>query len=726
MALCKANMLFVLLTIYTVALYNGANANEVLIEILSKVLTLDTKFDNLETEFMKTVNDVNTLDKRMDNMEIQLKNKLTDYTPKLGGITKSIESTISNTVTKMVKSQYRAISTAMKREKVALMTLKTEIKNHIKEIDDEFQNVQTSFEERLLNQTQAQEYKFERQSDDLGDFISDVRDQLKGNLSDAQKSLDQAIHAFKDDIKNTTFNLNKTLNENLETIQSEVDLRITDQQNGIVSLNSKMSSTEGSLQSYKSFSNSIRADVNSIDSRVSLIETSLSETQWSDWGKWTVCDTRCERGKWFRERLCNNPVPQFGGAGCSGDKKEVRASFDCSEVRQNLGRVPSGVYHITTWKTNQIASVFCDMDTDQGGWTVFQHRMNGNVDFYRNFSSYENGFGSLQGEFWFGLKLMYEMTSRTSNDLRIDITRGSGSTGYIVYADFSVGAGSNYTLHVGNIRSKSGLRASYVRIHTYHNGSAFSTFDHDNDRFHGVNCAATHRGGWWYKYCIYYMNLNGQYYTPGKNDDNGTAMTFDEYTTLKSSKMMFRHLITVTIRDATSQKVFQHRMNGKVDFYRNFSSYENGFGLLQGEFWLGLKLMNEMTSRTSNDLRIDITHSSGYTGYIVYADFNVGAGSNYTLHVGNTLSERGVYADLAGFNTYNNCSAFSTFDHDNDLSSSSNCAVILHGGWWYNDCIYCANLNGHYHTPGTYVLNKTAMTFDGYQSLKTSKMMFRP
>ncbi|WAR29464.1 FCN2-like protein [Mya arenaria] len=263
------------------------------------------------------------------------------------------------------------------------------------------------------------------------------------------------------------------------------------------------------------------------------------------------------------------------------------ASFDCSEVRQNLGRVPSGVYHITTWKTNQIASVFCDMDTDQGGWTVFQHRMNGNVDFYRNFSSYENGFGSLQGEFWFGLKLMYEMTSRTSNDLRIDITRGSGSTGYIVYADFSVGAGSNYTLHVGNIRSKSGR----------------------------------------------------------------------------------------------------------------------------------LKLMNEMTSRTSNDLRIDITHSSGYTGYIVYADFNVGAGSNYTLHVGNTLSERG------GFNTYNNCSAFSTFDHDNDLSSSSNCAVILHGGWWYNDCIYCANLNGHYHTPGTYVLNKTAMTFDGYQSLKTSKMI---
>ncbi|XP_052786631.1 ficolin-2-like [Mya arenaria] len=176
--------------------------------------------------------------------------------------------------------------------------------------------------------------------------------------------------------------------------------------------------------------------------------------QWSDWGTWKSCD-RCQSGNYFRERVCNNPFP-FGRASCSGEEIEVGAFADCSEIRQNLGRVPSGVYHITTWKTNQNASVFCDMDTDQGGWTVFQHRMNGKVDFYRNFSSYENGFGSLQGEFWLGLKLMNEMTSRTSNDLRIDITRGSGSTGYAVYADFSVGAGSNYTLHVGYTRSKSG------------------------------------------------------------------------------------------------------------------------------------------------------------------------------------------------------------------------------------------------------------------------------
>ncbi|WAR28951.1 TEuncharacterized [Mya arenaria] len=130
---------------------------------------------------------------------------------------------------------------------------------------------------------------------------------------------------------------------------------------------------------------------------------------------------------------------------------------DCSKIRQNLGRVSSGVYHITTWKRNQNASVFCDMDTDQGGWTVFQHRVDGSVDFYRNFSSYENGFGSPQDEFWLGLKLMHEMTSRATHDLRIDITRANDSTGYVVYADFSVGAGSDYTLHVGKSLSEKGV-----------------------------------------------------------------------------------------------------------------------------------------------------------------------------------------------------------------------------------------------------------------------------
>ncbi|WAR28948.1 FBCDA-like protein [Mya arenaria] len=470
----------------------------------------------------------------MDKLEIKLENSLSalqtqltegleriaqtqkNYEPKLGGITNNFQSTISNTVTQMMKSQYTAINTAMKQEKVALMSLKTEMKNHMKNIDDEFQNAQSSLDERLANQTNAMDYKLERHS----------------------KSYKSSSDSIKSDLRSLTSRVSSI--ENMLPVDGQWANWM-----GWTKCDTRCKT--GQMYRLRECNNPAPLYGGASCPGEDL---EIRDGQWGIWMGWTNCVTHCEKGKQFRTRECNNPAPRHGGSNCTGDGTEIREMellevipqcYVCKKSPTNLGSVPSGVYHITTWKTNQHAKVFCDMDTDQGGWTVFQHRVDGSVDFYRNFSSYENGFGSLQGEFWLGLKLMHEMTSRTTHDLRIDITRANDSTAYIVYADFSVGAGSNYTLHVGDALSERGLPVvpDRYQFNSYANGSAFSTFDHDNDHSWS-NCAVDYHGAWWYRNCIYLANLNGLYYTPGTYVSNRTAMIFDSFESLKTSRMMFR------------------------------------------------------------------------------------------------------------------------------------------------------------------------------------------
>ena len=143
------------------------------------------------------------------------------------------------------------------------------------------------------------------------------------------------------------------------------------------------------------------------------------------------------------------------------------------------------------------------MDTDGGGWTVFQRRMDGSVDFYRKWIDYKNGFGSLNGEFWLGLDKMHRLTEVRSC-LRVDLEDFEYNSRYANYSTFHVGSATEYyKLKVGGYTGDAGDSLSH------HNGMKFSTIDNDND-LHASNCAISHSGGWWYKYC-HVSNLNGLY-----------------------------------------------------------------------------------------------------------------------------------------------------------------------------------------------------------------------
>ncbi|KAK2170657.1 hypothetical protein LSH36_1g05011 [Paralvinella palmiformis] len=153
--------------------------------------------------------------------------------------------------------------------------------------------------------------------------------------------------------------------------------------------------------------------------------------------------------------------------------------------------------------------VYCDMEKDDGGWTVIMRREDGSVDFNREWEDYKLGFGSLNGEFWAGNQLIHQLTNdgRTYT-LRVDLTDYDGDSIYAKYRNFSVGPESdNYTLHVSDYDDKSTASNNFQ---IYHDGCMFSTGSIDNDLSPSQHLAKKGKAPWWYCHTRNVV-LTGQY-----------------------------------------------------------------------------------------------------------------------------------------------------------------------------------------------------------------------
>ena len=97
------------------------------------------------------------------------------------------------------------------------------------------------------------------------------------------------------------------------------------------------------------------------------------------------------------------------------------------------------------------------MTTEGGGWTVFQRRMDGSVDFYLGWEDYRVGFGNLSGEFWLGNDNLHRLTANADMMLRVDLEDYDGVRKYAEYMTFSVAdADDNYRLTIDGYQGTAG------------------------------------------------------------------------------------------------------------------------------------------------------------------------------------------------------------------------------------------------------------------------------
>ncbi|XP_020953998.1 tenascin-X isoform X13 [Sus scrofa] len=176
---------------------------------------------------------------------------------------------------------------------------------------------------------------------------------------------------------------------------------------------------------------------------------------------------------------------------------------DCGEEMQNGVSTSRTTTIFLNGNRERPLNVFCDMETDGGGWLVFQRRMDGKTDFWRDWEDYAHGFGNISGEFWLGNEALHSLTKAGDYSLRVDLRAGEEAV-FAQYESFQVdSAAEHYRLHLEGYHGTAGDSMSY------HSGSVFSARDRDPNNLL-ISCAVSYRGAWWYRNC-HYANLNGLY-----------------------------------------------------------------------------------------------------------------------------------------------------------------------------------------------------------------------
>lgn len=139
----------------------------------------------------------------------------------------------------------------------------------------------------------------------------------------------------------------------------------------------------------------------------------------------------------------------------------------------------------------------CESRIAGPGWMVIQRRIDGKVNFNRNWQDYKDGFGNVHGEFWIGLEKLHKLTNSRRYELFIYLVNSTNSCALFArYDQFVIGSeAEQYKLKT--LGKYSGTANDNL---SYHENMSFTTLDRDNDKAKNMNLAVYFGGPWWHKH----------------------------------------------------------------------------------------------------------------------------------------------------------------------------------------------------------------------------------
>lgn len=185
------------------------------------------------------------------------------------------------------------------------------------------------------------------------------------------------------------------------------------------------------------------------------------------------------------------------------------------------GNTQNGVYFIYPSGNGAATEVWCNQESDGGGWTTIVNRRDGSnppVNFNVTSDLYDNGFGHPSSNHWIGLEVMHMLTQGRSYKLRVILQDGNGNSTFASYGIFRVGSKvENYTLEVEDYDTNSTADDAF----SIHSGKPFVYPIPDS----GEGCSHNLGVGWWYlEYPLCFQALaTGQFQQTGDEETKASA-----------------------------------------------------------------------------------------------------------------------------------------------------------------------------------------------------------